>query len=556
MNSVFYDLEVYPDRFLMGWLGCDGVTQYDGVRAVRTKLERCFGSGLKLIGFNNRRYDHPILEHVLRGADERGAYELSRNIIAGSNSISWNTDIIDLYEICPKIARASLKEFGHRMGYPILETLPYPYDEVLDANQWENVKEYNKHDLFITRMLWLRLKGEYEGRQRLKVFFDIKTEFGGVPRLAEKAIISKLDDCTIDRSGKLHKSNNLVLPECFNNMYEEAFAFPVARYLAGEKPDFMNEKHNVKGCNVKFGVGGLHGDSTPGLYYDAYDYDVASYYPSIILNSKLGGERFRSLYKKIYDDRLALKRAGSKDADVLKLVLNSLYGKLADKYASKQIYAPNLALTICFLGQFYLVDLLCKLGEGQPIIANTDGVVCRTEIDQGVIDEWEKRTKFKLNKTKYRVIIVKDVNGYYAVREDGKIKRKKEFLETSWGHNVKAPIIQRAVVDNLLNDIPIGDTIRDKDVTPYDYCFFSKARRGNSLLLDGEELSSPKIRYYVSTQGHVLERQSPKIRARIVKLSKVKLLMEIKPIDDINYDWYIEQANRLKGRIIKSDCKK
>ena len=69
------------------------------------------------------------------------------------------------------------------------------------------------------------------------------------------------------------------------------------------------------------------------------------------------------------------------------------------------------------------------------------------------------------------------------------------------------------------------------------------------MLLDGEPLASPKIRYYVSTSGNVLERQSPKVTARIVKSSTIKLLMTLKSVDDINYDWYINEAYKLRDRI-------
>jgi hypothetical protein len=504
-----------------------------------------------LIGFNNRRYDHPIVEKVIEGYSVFELYRFSQKIINNEvNAISWSERIIDLYEICPKISRASLKEFGHRLKYPVLENLPFGFDEELDDAQWAKVKDYNNHDLRITALLWEHLKKEYDGRQRLKKFFPIKTEYGGVPRLAEKCILSKLEGSSIGYVNELHKANNLVLPEKFDKFYKECFDISPKEYLSGERPSFMNEKHTLKGCCLKFGMGGLHGDSRPGVYEDVYDYDVSSYYPSIILNCGLGNKRFRKIYRKIYNDRLELKRKSSNDSDVLKLVLNSLYGKFLDKYSSDKIYSPNLAYTICFLGQFYLVDLLSVLDEGQPIIVNTDGVVCTHEINKDIIEEWQKRTNFELNLTRYKKMIVKDVNSYYAVTDDGKTKRKKEFLESCWSHNVKAPIIQRAVVNELLEGIPIKSTIMDKSVEPYDFCFFSKAPFGKKLLLDGKVLSVPRIRYYVSERGHILERESEKVRARIIKMSKIKLLMELSTVTDINYCWYISQSEKLRDRII------
>lgn len=550
--EVIYDIEVYHDRFSVQYQKENGpvkvIDDLDKILNIPFTDERYL-----FIGFNNRRYDQPILEALGRGKNKIELYEMSKRIIHDEdyNAISWNTNIVDLYEICPRIARTSLKEFGHRLGYPILENLPYAYDSHLTDEQWAHVKRYGIHDVNITKMLWDKLKPEYQARQSLKRFFDIKTEFGGAPTLAQKCILSRIDDDKITTNIKtLIKKDNLKLSSRLKSFYDAAFDFSFENYLNSEKPEFMDEKHVVNGCTCLIRTGGLHGISKPGSYNDVYDYDVASYYPSIILNCELGSVKFRRIYQEIYNQRLRLKANKSPHANALKLVLNSLFGKLNDyKYADPRIYAPNLALSICLLGQFYILDLMEKLDGNETLLANTDGIIVRKEIPQSIIDEWEARTGFKLERKKYKTFILKDVNSYYAVDYDGQEKRKKEFLTPDWSHNVKAPIIQKAVLDHILKNIDVLTTI--KNGTKKDYLFFAKATGERKLLLNDQVLDDSKVRFYVATEGDCLARSTVKSITRIVKDSPIKLFMDLEAeMYNVNYEWYAVQAQKLIDKVM------
>jgi len=551
MKSIIYDIEVYPNRFCIALLIDGKMTIIDEEQRIK-KLPLDDPNYL-WIGFNNRRYDHPILQKIQNGGWTTRAYWLSDQIINKNNEcISWNTNIVDLLEICPKISKCSLKEFGHRLKYPILQNLPYPDDKDLNDEEWKEVKRYCIHDVKITEMLWEKLKEEYYARQSLKKFFDIKTEFGGAPNLAQKAILSKIDDGYVDRSRRLYKQSNLKLSTFSQELYDKAFNISLKSYQE-EKPDFMEQEYDINGCNIQLGIGGLHGFKKSGIYHEVYDYDVSSYYPSIILNCKLGSPKFRSIYKRVYDQRLYLKKNNQEGATALKLVLNSLYGKLSDKYSKKQIYAPNIALTICLLGQFYLIDLIEKLNPSQCICANTDGIIVTEPIPSPIIKEWEERTGFKLECTHYKTLILKDVNSYYAITQDGEEKRKNEFLLPTWTHNIKAPIIQEAVLRYLLNDECIDDIVFSHN-SLYDFCFFTKVpKKGDKrLLLDGQPVIDRKVRYYIANEGHILERETPKQKARLCKDSPIKLAMNLLPIDnntDINYDWYIKRVYELVEKI-------
>lgn len=554
MTHIIYDIEVYPNRFCIALLIDGKLTILDTEERIR-KLPLDDPKYL-WIGFNNRRYDHPILQALQKGGWIKKAYYLSDQIINKSNEcITWNTNVVDLLEICPKMSKASLKEFGHRMQYPILQNLPYPFDQELNNEEWKIVKQYCKHDVRITEMLWEELQEEYYARQSLKKFFNIKTEYGGAPNLAQKAILSQLGEESIDRSKNLYKQDNIVLSPDLQTLYDEAFAFPLEDYIQKKKPEFMKKGNliDVNGCKVQFGVGGCHGFQKAGLYKNVYEYDVASFYPSVILKCKLGSAKFRSIYERIYNQRLYLKKNKLEGASALKLVLNSLFGKLICPYSDKRIQAPNIGLAICLLGQFYMADLITKLPENECIYANTDGIIVRQPIEENILKEWQKRTALTLEYTFYKTLILKDVNSYYAEDANGKVKRRKEFRTPSFTHNIKAPIIQKAVLSNLLMNVPIEKTVMTEEKL-YNFCFFTKVpKKGEKkLLLDDKILDDPKVRYYIANEGHILERQSPKQKARVCKDSPIKLAMNLIPIDpstNINYNWYIKKASELVEKI-------
>ena len=110
------------------------------------------------------------------------------------------------------------------------------------------------------------------------------------------------------------------------------------------------------------------------------DCDVASYYPSIILNQGLCpaniGENFLRVYKKIVDERLKAKKEGDKVvSESLKIVINGSFGKFGSKFSA--LYAPEMLLQVTLTGQLALLMLIEKLENAdiKVISANTDGVV-------------------------------------------------------------------------------------------------------------------------------------------------------------------------------------
>jgi hypothetical protein len=577
-----------------------------------------------IVGFNNKGYDLCLIESICAGEDpymaskailnEMGIrpsfnvekleslnlegkqkyiqelndkYEKSKNKISFGNrrSAYWNENAIDCMKLLTREI-ISLKELGHRLGYPHLAGLPSHPDRLFPLDQIDILKKYAVHDIYITILLFFQLYKDWETKQGVRKFFPtVKVDHSKWPTIAQNCILSYTKGVPTTDSMELYDADNLVLSEKSQEIKDIMFSMKIKRLsktknrqgkepeiicdyiLENEIPDFLKKKTpkdprtiNINGCNLKFGFGGMHGDSHPGIYKDAWYYDVSSYYPSILINCEIGTEPFRIATKKLYLEKIRLKKLKDPQEEVVKLILNSMIGKTKQIGAHPNFWAPNINMSICFLGQLYLVDLIEKLDFGQTIIANTDGIITKDPIPEHVLREWSERTGFNMEAKKIKLIIVKGCNSYYAEMESGEIQRKGELGTPSFKTVTPNPVIGDAVISDLLGKQSIRDYILNCPKA-YDFCSFVSANKG-AILMFGEKVlagTDSRIRIYVSKGGETLTRITPKQTARVVKDSPVSLLMSIKPIseikDDINYAWYINSAESLKESIVgKTEC--
>jgi len=332
----------------------------------------------------------------------------------------------------------------------------------------------------------------------------------------------------------------------------------------------------VDGFNFVFGTGGLHGciDSATVESCDQkviVDLDVVSYYPSLaIVNSiypeHLGPE-FCFIYKRLKEQRMTHKK-GSPENAALKLALNGVYGDSNNKFSP--FYDPHYTMAININGQLLLCMLAEKLMriEGLEMIqANTDGVtikVYRTKVGEmeAVCKEWEKITKLELESARYKRMFIRDVNNYIAEYEDGKLKRKGAYeYDLDWHQNFSCLVVQKAAEANLVRGEDIGEFIRNHD-DPYDFYLRAKVPRSSRLVIrsgDGEKTLRNITRYYVSNRGGHLIKIMPPLpkkpdKEREIAVNKgwnVTVHDVIAPLEDINYDFYVGEAEKLVNIVKK-----
>ena len=109
------------------------------------------------------------------------------------------------------------------------------------------------------------------------------------------------------------------------------------------------------------------------------EFDVASYYPSLLrkFNTHPVGltQEWITVLNELTDARLDAKNTGDKSkADIYKIIVNSIYGKLADQYSLNRDYALQLQVTLN--GQLFLIMLMERFHDAglEAVSGNTDGV--------------------------------------------------------------------------------------------------------------------------------------------------------------------------------------
>jgi DNA polymerase elongation subunit (family B) len=331
--------------------------------------------------------------------------------------------------------------------------------------------------------------------------------------------------------------------------------------------------------------GGLHTENSPKIFeadedYEIIDWDVSSYYPAIIINNgkfpaHLGKEFLRG-YKQMFDKRLELKPLAKSDKKIkgivgaLKLAVNSVYGKSSDM--QNWIYDRQLTMFTTITGELSLMMLIeqYELNDIHVISANTDGVTIKIKKDliplmYEINKDWMDLTQYELERTDYSKIIFSTVNDYLAIMTNGEIKKKGDFLTDFELHkNKSARIVPIALERYFVYGTPVDVTIRShKDL--YDFCLRQKATRsfhyeGTNRTTGETTVYNKLIRYYVSNDGDkIFKVKNPECQTRAAAISQIEAgewvckvcnyLPKRSKTDNVNYDYYIEKANRLVTKI-------
>ena len=164
---VFYDVEVFPNLFLVNWKfqGKDKpvVRMINPEPAEIESLMR-----FRLIGFNCRRYDNHILYARLLGYTNEQLYNLSQKIVNGSPNgffgEAYNVSYTDVYDFAAK--KQSLKKWEIELGIHHQE-LGMPWDQPVPEERWDEVAEYCDNDIIATEAVFDHLKGDWTARKIL-----------------------------------------------------------------------------------------------------------------------------------------------------------------------------------------------------------------------------------------------------------------------------------------------------------------------------------------------------------------------------------------------------
>ncbi|UDF60369.1 putative DNA polymerase [Pseudomonas phage TehO] len=505
---------------------------------------------------------------------------------------------IDLIEVAP--LQGSLKLYAGRLHCERMQDLPFPEDHVLTQEDAEVVRPYCCNDLSNTELLFNELAPELKLRAEMSEEYGVDLRSKSDAQVAEAVINSELQKVLGYYPKKPTLSADTVLvydvPDfvCYQTtqLREMLEVVRNARfYLDGlgspiMPPELEKLKVTIGGSTYKLGMGGLHSTEKKTAHYATdeiilADNDVESFYPRTILNQRLCpphlGEAFLTVYEKIVNTRIHAKaeaakakkagdRAAAKKwktvADSLKITINGSFGKLGNKYST--LYAPQLMLQVTITGQLVLLMLIEALEQiGIEVISgNTDGIISkyhksRHDEVRALIAAWEEWTGYKTEETRYKAVFSRDVNSYVAIKEDGGDPEAR-FIDEQLGAKTKGAYCERgsalnsilsknpetlicsdAVVRFLVDGTPVEKTI--KECRDFRRFVAVKNVRGGGEK-NGRYLGKVVRWYYPKNEaGYIAYVSSGN---KVGKTDGARPVMDLPTEfpDDINYDWYINEA--------------
>jgi DNA polymerase family B len=468
-DLLFYDIEVYgQDAFVV-------------FKDINKKLKRVFHNnffhlrdfidGKILVGYNNYHYDDKILQYMLDLKTPEQIKWLNDQIIVEKSEVRFigkkkfrSLDCMQQIDV----ANPSLKKIMGNFGRMILESsIPFSIETKLTAAQFDEALFYCMNDVDTTIDVY---------KKRVKSYFQPKIS---LVEMLGKEDAMKWNTTTISANLLLQKP----LPKWAYIRIEEW----MLQLVPAEVKELWLEKEagnvNIQAFNndIQFGFGGLHGAHRSIKKAEKVKLlDVTSMYPNIILLLNCLGYA-SAKYRKILEDRIAAKRQKNFTlADALKLILNSVYGNLNNKYSL--LYNPKAAASVCMYGQIALYDLCSRISPYCEIInINTDGVAFIPEHDGYIAayKEWENDFKLQLEEKEYDLFLQKDVNNYIAVKPSGNLECKggdvNRFEEDALFKNNNARILDIALVEKLVNGTDITETLMKHLDQPHLYQYILKA---------------------------------------------------------------------------------
>ena len=358
MRFILYDWEVFSYDWLVVFKepGKGHVVIYNDDE----KLTGFFNQHKNdiFVGFNNRHYDDFIMKAVLSGinpkivndwiiTDEKQGWEFP-----GLKNIFFLS--LDLMSDIPGGIGISLKEIESNLGMSIEESsVPFDIDRKLTEEEIKETEYYCKHDVDATERLY------YERFDYIKSKLQIINAFK-LPITCVSMTNAQLTAEVLGaRKRKYYDENIYDMPDCVDVKDIEVLNF-------FENPQDATRTLNKNICGIPHTVayGGLHG-AIEKFHAEGnlYNFDVSSYYPSMIIRFDFMSRNVpadkKHLYKQIRDDRFVYKKQGNSLADAYKLILNTKFGAMG--YIYNKLYDLKMNRQVCITGQLLLIDLLEKL---------------------------------------------------------------------------------------------------------------------------------------------------------------------------------------------------
>ena len=581
MRIITYDCEV----FAYDWL----VSLKDKETGQRTKiwndneaLKMALSDDCIYVGFNSKHYDQFIIKAIVAGFTPQEIKQVNDFIINGGQG--WECPMLkDFYFAFPNVdikddmqMGLSLKAIEGHLGLSVKESsVPFDIDRPLTEEERRETEFYCDHDVDTAEKL-IDIRKDYLKNKihigRLAGLDDVK---------AMGMTNAKLTAAMLKASKKPHDDERkYVYPENLKREYipPEVFAFFDKMYdlSISDKEIFSGKlEFQIGECPGVVGYGGIHA-AIPNYFFKETDdgrviknKDVASYYPRLMTLCGYTSRNIPSaeVFENVLETRMKAKASGDKaTANALKLVVNTTYGALLNKY--NDLFDPLMGRSVCITGQLFLMELAQHLYKDIPglkiVQLNTDGIMVecsKSDLDKlnEICDEWQSRTGFELEEDSVVKIAQKDVNNYVEVQPGGKSKSKGGYLVKgistvgAFNINNSCCIVATALKEYFVNGTPVEDTINQCDDI-FQFQIVAKAGakyREAYHVVDGEKEPVQKVNRVYATADQRYGKLF-KVKAEDDSTAKIEMLPEHCIIDndnqlsisDVDKSFYIEMAKK------------
>lgn len=608
---VIFDIEVFPNCFHCVCKNTETNElkkfEYSMRKNQIEELIRYYlDKSLLFAGYNNHHYDDVILNYIIDYGSKFKNLSYTQGCISLSNLSQLliqgdeNRDkykrwmYMDFFESIDILTlmyssklRVGLKEMQLTMHYPNVLEYDGDFSKPIPADDVETMIEYNVNDVNSTYELFETLvkQGDYDLRKWIEEEYGINAYSMDSVKFGERILSKKICE-QLHISYKTLKEmrspmdyiplKDVILPII-------SYKNPILQSVLEEMKSTVVYSKERKGYEKKFvlsntrfsvGVGGIHSLNSPEIFVPKEDeyighLDVASMYPSFIVRygwfPRHLGKAGIDVYTQLYKERLEAKHNGQKLKNLaLKLTLNSVTGKMQEE--TSWMYDPFSVFKIRINGQLVLlmlVDILLQY-NCRIVQVNTDGVmfVAKKEIESNLqesVAELEQLTQLSFEGEHYESFYQYAVNDYIGVKDGysqsknpNLIEKKGMFItDTQLGKGLAPVIIPEAVINYLVNDVPVKDTIKQCDDIRK---FVMGQRVDKKFKVEYNDKIVQRInRFYASTNGcylYKLKTEDGKTSyTSILTKSGVTLLNKYDDVDikcrHINYTYYISEAMKI-----------
>lgn len=471
---IFYDFEVFKYDWLVVAMDMNSREEQVIINDA-DRLEALYNAHKNdiWVGYNSNHYDQYILKGILCGFDPK---EINDFIIVKKND-GWKFS--SLLRKFPLISYdvmlgtdKGLKTFEGFLGNSIKESsVDFNIKRKLTTEEIAETVKYCRHDVEHTIEIFFRRIDEFNTMMFFIKHFNYP--------------LSDLSKTKAQLAAKIVGANHK------GKTFDDEFKYPIVdcielkkyKHVADWYKNPVNQDYSksqediiVAGVPHTFSWGGGHGARKK--FHTKGDFliiDATAYYPTMQKRFKFG---YRVMdnpenFEFIHDSNIEFKRKGDKKARLpFKIMDNAIGGQMKQK--SSALYDPMSNNSICVNGQLLLLDLVEHLEPYSKLIQNnTDGIAIQLmdydrdfDIIDRVVSEFEKRTGILLEfETFFGEIFQKDVNNYMLIdRENGAVKAKGSYVKKLSELDYDLPILNRALVEYMLNGVPVEKTINECNI--------------------------------------------------------------------------------------------